>query len=241
MSELTTTSYAILGLLSLRSWSAYDLSKQMKRWALIWPRAERAVYNEPKKLVEHGLATAKVELNGRQQRSVYTITPAGRRALKAWLAQPSAPPQFESEALVRALFAGSGTKEDLLAAIRSLRDYSQGLRALAERAGREYAEGRIPFPERLHIIALVTPFNAEYLALLERWSTWAEAQVEGWANTTDPEVFPAARDIVLRALLADGDEPIIPGAAATKSPRPDRRRTAEEPGRLSGRRSPKRT
>ena len=28
---LTTTSYAILGLLALRSWTAYELAKQMKR------------------------------------------------------------------------------------------------------------------------------------------------------------------------------------------------------------------
>lgn len=205
MSELTTTSYAILGLLSLRSWSAYDLSKQMKRWALIWPRAERAVYNEPKKLVEQGLAKAKVELNGKQKRTVYTISPAGRRALTRWLGQPSAPPQFESEALVRALFAPSGSKEDLLAAIRSLKDYAQTLRGLAKEAGREYLDGPVPFPERLHIIGLVVQFNVEYVALLERWAAWAEQEVKAWANTTDPGVFPTAREVAIRALLHEDD------------------------------------
>ena len=29
--ELTTTSYAILGLLALRSWTTYELAKQMQR------------------------------------------------------------------------------------------------------------------------------------------------------------------------------------------------------------------
>ncbi len=206
MNELTTTSYAILGLLSLRSWSAYDLSKQMKRWTLIWPRAERAVYNEPKKLVAHGLATAKVELNGRQKRSVYTITPAGRRALTRWLGEPSAPPQFESEALVRALFSPAGSKEDLLGAIRSLRDYAEALRIQGREAGQEYLHGRIPFPERLHIIGLAVQFSVEYVALLERWSAWAEAEVEGWANTTDPAVFPRAHEVVLRGLLGEDFE-----------------------------------
>ena len=203
MTELTTTSYTVLGLLSLRSWSAYDLAKQLKRWALIWPRAERGVYNEPKKLVEHGLATAKVVLNGRQQRSVYTITPAGRKALVRWLTEPSAPPQFESEALVRALFAPSGSKDDLLGAIRSLREYAQALRDSAKEAGREYLDGRIPFPERLHIIALVVRFNDEYMAMLERWATWAEEQVEEWADTTDPDVFPSAREAIIRCLLQE--------------------------------------
>jgi PadR family transcriptional regulator, regulatory protein AphA len=201
VSELTSTSYAILGLLSVRPWSAYDLSKQMKRWALIWPRAERAVYNEPKKLVDHGLATAKVVLNGKQQRTVYTITAAGRRALTKWLAQPSASPQFESEALLRALFAPNGSKEDLLAAIRSLQDYAHTLREAAREAGREYQAGNVPFPERLHIIALVVQFNVEYVALLERWAAWAEDEVSGWANTADPGVFPNARQVVIDALL----------------------------------------
>jgi PadR family transcriptional regulator, regulatory protein AphA len=204
--ELTTTSYTVLGLLSLQSWSAYDLAKQMKRWALIWPRAERAVYNEPKKLVEHGLATAKVEFNGRQKRSVYTITPAGRRALRRWLAQPSAPPQFESEALVRAVFAPSGTKDDLLAAIRSLQDYARTLRDLGKEAGREYLEDQIPFPERLHIIALVLQFNVEYVALLERWAAWAESEVQEWGNTTDPDVNPDAREAIVRCLLPDSEQ-----------------------------------
>lgn len=207
MTDLTTTSYTVLGLLSLSSWSAYDLAKQLKRWALIWPRAERGVYNEPKKLVDHGLASAKVEFNGRQQRSVYTITPAGRRALTRWLAEPSSPPQFESEALVRALFAPSGSKDDLLVAIRSLRDYAQSLRASAKEAGLEYLDGRIPFPERLHVIALVLRFNDEYVAMLERWTAWAEEQVEAWANTTDPDVFPTAQEVIIRCLLREDRSP----------------------------------
>ena len=205
MAELTTTSYTVLGLLSLRSWSAYDLAKQLKRWALIWPRAERGVYNEPKKLVEHGLATAKVLFNGRQQRSVYTITPAGRRALTRWLAEPSAPPQFESEALVRTVFAPSGSKDDLLAAIRSVRDHAQALRDSAKEAGREYLDGQIPFPERLHVIALGVNFNLEYVAMLERWASWAEEQVEAWADITDPDVFPTAREVIIRCLLQENE------------------------------------
>src|SRR5260370_275846 len=120
MKELTTTSYAILGLLSLRPWSAYDLSKQMKRSLdLCWPRAERAIYYEPKNLLAHGLVEAKTESNGRRTRTVYTITPRGRRALKRWLAQPSSTrPEFESEAVGRALFAEHGSKNDLLPALR---------------------------------------------------------------------------------------------------------------------------
>jgi len=45
---LTTTSYALLGLLALRSWTTYELTKQVQRslgW--FWPRTERKLYDEP--------------------------------------------------------------------------------------------------------------------------------------------------------------------------------------------------
>jgi hypothetical protein len=39
--ELTTTSYAILGLLAIRPWSTYELARQMQRdLRFVWPRAE---------------------------------------------------------------------------------------------------------------------------------------------------------------------------------------------------------
>ena len=46
---LTTTSYAILGLLSLRPWTTYELAQQMQRaLGQFWPRAESKLYEEPK-------------------------------------------------------------------------------------------------------------------------------------------------------------------------------------------------
>ena len=59
---LTTTSYAILGLLSVRSWSTYELTQQMDRsLGRIWPRAQSKLYEEPKKLAAGGYARARQE------------------------------------------------------------------------------------------------------------------------------------------------------------------------------------
>lgn len=216
MKELTTTSYAILGLLSLRPWSAYDLAKQMRRSLdLCWPRAERAIYYEPKNLLAHGLVEAKTEVNGRRNRTVYTITLRGRRALRRWLGQPSARPQFESEAVVRALFSEHGSKDDLLAAVRSLREHSADFRAQGTEVIRSYVEGDGPFPQRLHIHALVSSFFVEYIALLERWSTWAEAEVEQWPDTTSPAAFPGASDIMRRLLEEVTARPTDAGTGGT--------------------------
>src|SRR5689334_14194107 len=83
---LTTTSFAILGLLSVRPWSAYELTGQMKRGLqYTWPRTETRIYQEPKNLVAHRLATARLEANGKRRRTVYSITSTGRRALARWL------------------------------------------------------------------------------------------------------------------------------------------------------------
>ena len=53
---LTTTSYAVLSVLSLRDHSTYDLIRQMRlTMHYMWPRAESNVYAEPRRLVEAGL------------------------------------------------------------------------------------------------------------------------------------------------------------------------------------------
>ena len=59
MSQLSPTTYALLGLLAIRSWTAYELTGQMRRaLRYAWPRSEANVYSEIKRLVLRGLAEA---------------------------------------------------------------------------------------------------------------------------------------------------------------------------------------
>src|SRR5215213_10074404 len=128
--SLTTTSYVILGHLALRSWSTYERAQQMKRSTHhYWPRAESKLYEEPKKLVAHGLATATREYTGRRPRTVYAITDQGRESVRRWLDQPGQPPLVEFEGAVKALFAEQGTKLQLLATLRSIREHAEQTRA----------------------------------------------------------------------------------------------------------------
>src|SRR5215510_6461656 len=106
---LTTTSYAILGLLAIRPWSTYELANQLRRSIhFFWPRAESNLYAEPKRLVEAGLAEPREEWNGGRKRTVYSITASGRAAFEDWLRTEAAPQRFESEAYLRILFGDSG-------------------------------------------------------------------------------------------------------------------------------------
>lgn len=181
---LTTTSFAILGLLSAGPMSTYEITWQMKRGLRnTWPRAETRCYQEPKNLVAHGLATAAAEPTGRRRRTVYSITDRGRHELRHWLAAESAPPQFQSEALLRVTFADGGTKDALLETLRGLRQEGQAMQErLGEQAADYLATGG-PFPERLHLIAVIGRFLSDYALLLDDWAAWAEDAVSTWPGT----------------------------------------------------------
>jgi len=119
-----------------------------------WPRAERAVYDVPKKLVAAGFATATKERTGRRPRTVYAITDKGREGLRLWLGEESAPPSLESEAEMRIFFADSGSTEDLLAAIESVESHAVARLRAIEVLAAEQARGVTPYPCRLALNVL---------------------------------------------------------------------------------------
>ena len=179
--KLTTTSYVILGHLALRDWSTYELAQQMKRSTRhYWPRAESKIYEEPKKLVAHGLASATREFTGRRPRTVYAITEQGRAALRRWLDEPGSTPLVEFEGLVKVLFAEQGTKQQLLATIESLRRQAERTREEHAALAADLAQTGGPFPDRLHVNTLVFKFMWEQTETVIRWAAWAEQEVRGW-------------------------------------------------------------
>jgi DNA-binding PadR family transcriptional regulator len=179
--KLTTTSYLILGLLALRDWSTYELAQQMRRSIhYYWPRAESHIYEEPKKLVAQGLATATREYAGRRPRTVYAITGEGRYALQRWLAEPGRAPLIEFEGLVKVLFAEQGTKEQLLATLRAIRAQAEQTRHSHAELALELGDTGGPFPQRLHINALVFKFMWEQAETVIRWAKWAEEEIARW-------------------------------------------------------------
>lgn len=179
--SLTTTSFAVLSVLSLRDHSTYDLIRQMRlSMHYMWPRAESNVYAEPTRLVAAGLAEARQEWNGRRRRTVYSITDAGRAALATWLAAPTARQRYECEALVKVLFAENGTLEQLLASVRAIgEDASDVIRHFLRIADR-YAAGNGDYPWRFGLSGLAARLLMEQQAATLRWSKWAEQEIAGW-------------------------------------------------------------
>jgi PadR family transcriptional regulator AphA len=199
---LTTTSFSILGLLAVQPWSTYELTRQMDRsLGRIWPRAQSKLYEEPKKLVHHGLAEARSDRVGLRQRTVYTITPAGRQALAAWLASPGAGPVLEFEQLLKVWFSEHGTRADALASIAAARRWAEERNAENIDAGRAYLDGHGPFQARAPQTMLAGAFLTDFYALVARWAEWATDVVSAWPDNPADAVLDRAalEDITRRA------------------------------------------
>ena len=184
---LTTTSHAILGLLSVRSWTTYELAKQVQRslgW--FWPRAERKLYDEPKRLVAAGLARSEAEMTGARPRTVYTVTRRGRDALRRWLDQPPAPPALEFEGMIKVFFADGGTLEQLRANLLAIVETADARLVDLGTKVDELARGGEPFPQRVHLNSLGLRFIVDHERAISSWARWALEQTAGWNSTSDP-------------------------------------------------------
>jgi PadR family transcriptional regulator AphA len=180
---LTSTSYAILGLLAVKPWTTYELAQQMDRaLGQFWPRAESKIYEEPKKLVAHGLARTSSETVGKRPRTIYSITAKGRRALAEWVPTPGAGPVLEFEQLIKVFFAEHATKADLLATLAAVREESVQRLGANARVPQAYLDGNGPFPERLPWLVLVGQFLLDFHLLVERWAQWSSKIVETWPD-----------------------------------------------------------
>lgn len=180
---LTTTTYGVLGLLAVRPYSTYELAKAMGlSVGRVWPRAESKLFEEPKKLVEHGYANSREEKVGRRPRTVYSITPAGRRALAAWLADPGKGPLLEFEGLVKLMFADHGSRADALATIARAKAWAVEMNAGSIAAGERFATGDGRYEERRAPTLLIGAFLTDFYALVAQWAEWAEAEVAGWPD-----------------------------------------------------------
>jgi DNA-binding PadR family transcriptional regulator len=193
--ELTTTSYAVLGLLGIKPWTTYELAQQMDRsLKYFWPRAQSRIYEEPKRLATLGLAKATPEHVGRRPRTTYSITAKGRRALQRWLAEPGGGPSLEFEALLKVFYGEQATKRDVLVNIDSMARWAAGQNAVNVAFARLYRDTGGPYPQRLAVIALTGKFLTDLADMVSAWATWAADTVASWPD--DPAEADPPRDVL---------------------------------------------
>lgn len=228
MSKPSPTTYGLLGLLAVRSWTGYELTNQLHRsLRYVWSSSEGHLYREQKKLVDLGWAAVEHESVGQRSRNRYTITARGEKALSEWLATAPGPPSFEIEGLLRVFFADFGSVENLVLALEetanSAREMLNELLSYVEEYldeggpmsmletgvggpddGRIEYRGRPMFPERLHVVAIVIEVTTSLLALIEDFCTEIAAEVAGWSSTIDPSLTPSTRARLERVRVRHG-------------------------------------
>jgi len=211
------TTYGLLGMLAVRSWTGYELTQQVRRsLRFVWSSSEGHLYREQRRLVELGWAAVEVEPAGARSRKRYTITPAGEEALREWLTTTPQEPHFEIEGLLRLFFGDRGTTGDLVAAMDSTAQAAMSMldellgfvdEYLAEGgplwmlehgvadAGGERREfgGRPMYPERLHLVALVIDAMTRLLAEIASFARATAAELKGWAGTVGAANTAATR------------------------------------------------
>jgi PadR family transcriptional regulator AphA len=205
VNEHAATHFALLCLLSLRPWSAYDLVGHLHRSLdLLWPRAQSNLYVDLKRLAADGLATRATVRVGRRARSTYTITAAGRAALLPWLDQPGLAPVFECEALVKLAYVPAASKPAALAQVAVLAEHARARLALGRRIAEQYVTDD-GLPPRLHVNTVMWRFLWEQHQAIARWAAWAEAEIRQWADTDDTPALRRRGKRILRQFVAEID------------------------------------
>ena len=122
MKPRRSTPYAILGMLSIRPMSGYDIRKEAATSInYFWNESYGQIYPALGELAAEGLARRRtVRGSGRPDRHVYEVTPRGREALRRWLAEPPRDPPVRNELLLKLFFAEETSLESHVASVKRL-------------------------------------------------------------------------------------------------------------------------
>jgi DNA-binding PadR family transcriptional regulator/dienelactone hydrolase len=148
MRRLTTTEYAILGLIAFGERSGYDLAQGAERSVgAMWAPSRSQIYKVLPRLVDLGCARVRaVEQETRPDKALYSITHPGRAVLRAWVEEvEEEPPNGASEFLMKIFFGWAGTPA---AAVAQLDAYEAHLQRRLERY--QVLRDQLPDDEPLH-------------------------------------------------------------------------------------------
>jgi PadR family transcriptional regulator, regulatory protein AphA len=218
-SESSVTRSAILGQLALRDWSAYELTRSMRRtlhW--FWPRAESGIYAEARRLEAEGLARARQEPaadGSSRSKTVYSITAAGRRSLRAWLRTPPTVVQHHVEPFLRVHLARFGTMADLRQSIDAAEAVADELLQVAVDVAAEFVAGEHLFQDDIHFRTLLFDGLYRQGLGLKRWAAGARAELDRWPDLDGDD---AARRRAVARLSAALTEAAELGIAPRRAP-----------------------
>ncbi|HET7854860.1 MAG TPA: PadR family transcriptional regulator [Gaiellaceae bacterium] len=172
---LTTTECAVLGLLTRRAMSGYDLKKAIDRSVgYFWGPAKSQIYAVLPRLVASGYATSrKVAQSQRPDKQVYRITARGRQALKEWIEEsPTDPPPGRNPLLLKLFFGELTSSEVLAEQVRERRETAQQLKVELEAMDAS--------PQ--------AAYQDFYAGLTRKWGHRFADAIIAWADETEREL-----------------------------------------------------
>ena len=109
--------YAILGLLSWKPSSGYELKKVFEDSPyLYWSGNNNQIYKSLLQLQKEGLITYEtIHQDGAPSKKIYSVTKKGMAELKEWIATASAAPEFKKPFLIQLAWADMMSKDELSA------------------------------------------------------------------------------------------------------------------------------
>jgi PadR family transcriptional regulator, phenolic acid-responsive transcriptional regulator len=120
--------YILLGFLNYQPMTGYELKQTIDQsTAHFWHAYHSQIYTSLRQMEAEGLVTSEMKREeGRPEQRIYTITPAGQQALKAWLDQTmtEASP-IKEELLVRLFFSAQRDAQQVLTELRLQRELHQ--------------------------------------------------------------------------------------------------------------------
>jgi DNA-binding PadR family transcriptional regulator len=159
--ELSLFSYEILGLVGRTGAAPHDLLRLARRDRMLAWAGESQYYVEPKRLARLGYLEPRKEPGKTRERTVYTLTDRGLRALQEWALTPVRFTPLKSEALLRLLIADLVGEPATRASMSALReDIADLLERLAETEASAQA-----LPHRRKYLLLATGFMRRFYEL----------------------------------------------------------------------------
>jgi PadR family transcriptional regulator, regulatory protein AphA len=123
--EISTTGYVILGMLSWRPMSGYDVKSVVDHSTrFFWAASYGQIYPELQRLADAGLVEGEAEAGSARKRTVYKLTRSGRKALRDWLAEEPQTFEQRDEGLLKLFFA-SASPETATATLDAKRDFHE--------------------------------------------------------------------------------------------------------------------
>ncbi len=181
---LTTTEYAILGLIARKERSGYDLRKAVERGVgYFWTPAKSQIYSVLPRLVAAGLARERrVVQDARPDKRVYWITTHGREELRRWLDAPQLAPEPNREPFLLKVFLGEfATPEALLAQVRARRAEAEELDATLREMDANGGGPEDFFP------ALTRSYGRAYTRAVVRWAREVERDLAARVPAEQPK------------------------------------------------------